>query len=235
MRNPIIVALDLRSAEEALALVDRLTGKVGAFKVGSELFTAAGPEVVRHIRARGSGVFLDLKFHDIPNTVSGAVEAAVRLDVQMLTVHTSAGREILTAAEQAAQSAARALNQTPPLVLGVTVLTSIDSNELVEIGCEGNVAHQVERLATLGVQCGLRGLVCSPLEIAGLRTFLPAGVQLVTPGIRHERKSGDDQKRTLTAAEAMKAGADWLVIGRPIYAAPDPVRAAEDILASLGG
>jgi orotidine-5'-phosphate decarboxylase len=149
MRNPIIAALDLPSAEAALSLVEKIAPAVGAFKIGSELFTAAGPDIVRKIRASGAGVFLDLKFHDIPNTVAKAVAACVRLDVQMLTVHASGGPTMLRAAEAAAQETARTAGHAPPLVLGVTVLTSMDSNELSTIGVAPNVGHQVERLATL--------------------------------------------------------------------------------------
>ena len=226
-RNPIIVALDVAQVDQALRLVELLKGLVGAFKIGSELFTLGGPEEVRRIRATGASVFLDLKFHDIPNTVAKAVASANLLDVQMLTVHTSGGRKMLEAAEQAAQ-----VKQPAPLVLGVTVLTSFDSNELAEVGVEANVGRQVERLATLAVSAKLRGLVCSPLEVADLRAILPSDVQLVTPGIR-TGPSGDDQKRTLSAKEAIAAGASWLVIGRPIYAAADPRKAAQEILNSL--
>jgi len=178
-------------------------------------------------------VFLDLKFHDIPNTVAGAVSAATRLDVQMLTVHTSGGGEMLRAAEHAAQETARQLDRPAPLVLGVTVLTSLDSHELGEIGIEANVGRQVERLATLAMKSGLRGLVCSPLEIAGLRQLMPPRMQLVTPGIRPADAKKDDQKRTLSPREALDAGANWLVIGRPICAAENPRAAAEKILSSL--
>jgi orotidine-5'-phosphate decarboxylase len=233
MRNPIIAALDVSTEDAALQLVSKIAPLVGAFKVGSELFTSAGPEIVRKIRATGAGVFLDLKFHDIPNTVAKAVVAAVRLDVQMLTVHAAGGPEMLRAAETAAQETARKLGQTPPLVLGVTVLTSMDSNELATIGVAPNVGHQVERLAKLSAEAGLRGLVCSPLEIADLRKIIPAEMQLVIPGIRTGAEKSDDQKRTLTPHEAMEAGANWLVIGRPIYAAKEPVAAAEAILRSI--
>jgi orotidine-5'-phosphate decarboxylase len=233
MRNPIIVALDVSTLEAAQGLVEQLAGSVGAFKVGKELFVAAGPEIVRRIRAAGASVFLDLKFHDIPNTVARAVAAAVRLDVQMLTVHTSGGRAMLEAAAKSAQDAAAKLGRNAPLVLGVTVLTSLDSRELGEVGVEPNVGHQVERLATLAVAAGLRGLVCSPLEIAALRQMLPAATELVTPGIRAAEARSDDQKRTMSAAEAIAAGADWLVVGRPICAALDPRDAAERMLASL--
>jgi len=233
MRNPIIVALDVPRMDIALELAEQLAPVVGAFKIGKELFTSAGPEVVRRIRALGASVFLDLKFHDIPNTVAKAVEAAVQLDVQMLTIHASGGSAMMRAAEQAAQASAQKLGRTAPLVLGVTVLTSMDGNDLAEIGVEANVAKQVERLATLAAKSGLRGLVCSPLEIAALRQFLPAAMQLVTPGIRPGNTQSDDQKRTLTPAEALAVGADWLVIGRPICAAANPRAAAEQILASL--
>jgi orotidine-5'-phosphate decarboxylase len=233
MYNPIIAALDLPTAEQALQLAHQLAPVVGAFKIGSELFTSAGPDIVRCIRAAGAAVFLDLKFHDIPNTVVKAVAAATRLDVRMLTVHTSGGLEMLHAAEQSAQQTALQSGRNAPLVLGVTVLTSHDSRTLDETGCDANVGRQVERLAALAVKAGLCGLVCSPLEIAGLRQILPASVQLVTPGIRTGAEKPDDQKRTLTPREAMDAGANWLVIGRPIYAADNPRAAAEKILASL--
>lgn len=233
MQNPIIVALDVPTAELALRLAGEVAPAVGAFKIGSELFTAAGPDIVRRVRDTGAAVFLDLKFHDIPNTVAKAVASAVRLDVQMLTIHTSGGAEMMRAAEHSAQQTASQSGRNAPLVLGVTVLTSMDSNALAEIGCEPNVGRHVERLAGLAVQAGLRGLVCSPLEIVGLRQILPANIKLVTPGIRTGAEAADDQKRTLTPREAMEAGASWLVIGRPIYAAPNPRAAAEQILASL--
>ncbi len=233
MQNPIIVALDVPDAQTALELAASLAPAVGAFKIGSELFTSAGPEIVRRLRATGASVFLDLKFHDIPNTVAKAVAAATRLDVQMLTIHTSGGLEMMQAAEQSAQQTARQAGRAAPLVLGVTVLTSMNSNTLDEVGAQPNVGHQVERLAALAVKAGLRGLVCSPLEIAALRQVLPGDVKLVTPGIRTGKEKADDQKRTLTPKEAIAAGADWLVIGRPIYAAPNPRAATEEILASL--
>lgn len=233
--NPIIAALDVPTAEQALKLAQGIAPVVGAFKIGKELFTGAGPEIVQRVRATGAAVFLDLKFHDIPNTVAKAVAAAVRLDVQMLTVHTSGGSEMMRAAEQAAQVTAQQLGRPAPLVLGVTVLTSHDTASLAEIGCDPNIGRQVERLAQLAAKAGLRGLVCSPLELVALRRILPAAMQLVTPGIRTGAESADDQKRTLTPLAAMQAGASWLVIGRPIYAAPNPRVAAEQILTSLGG
>jgi orotidine-5'-phosphate decarboxylase len=233
MRNPIIVALDVPEAAAALRLAETLTPVVGAFKIGKELFTAAGPEIVRQFRAAGAPVFLDLKFHDIPNTVARAVEAATRLDVQMLTLHASGGRAMMAAAEKAAQETAKQLGRPAPLVLAVTVLTSMDAADLAEVGVETPPAAQVERLAQLAAQTGLRGLVCSPQEIAALRKILPAQMQLVTPGIRPAGSEKGDQKRTLTPKEALAAGVNWLVIGRPITGAADPRAAAEAILASL--
>lgn len=233
MQNPIIVALDVPTEDKALQLVQALAPVTGAFKIGKELFVSSGPDIVKKIRALGASVFLDLKFHDIPNTVSKAVAAAVRLDVQMLTIHTSGGSEMMRAAVKAAQETALQAGKNTPLVLGVTILTSLDSNELDEIGMEANVAKQVNRLATLAGKCGMGGLVCSPLEISGLRQILPKEIQLVTPGIRTGSDKADDQKRTLTPKEAIDAGASWLVIGRPITAAENPRHAAEQILASL--
>jgi len=233
LRNPIIVALDVPHPDAALELARRLAPVVGAFKIGKELFVSAGPDIVRRIREAGGSVFLDLKFHDIPHTVAKAVEAAVRLDVQLLTVHTSGGLTMMQAAQRAAEEAASRAGKPKPLVLGVTVLTSLNTNDLAEVGVPQDVAAQVERLAGLATRAGLGGLVCSPLEIPRLRQFLPAAMQLVTPGIRPADSPADDQKRTLTPAEALAAGANWLVIGRPIYAAPNPRAAAEKILASL--
>lgn len=233
MRNPIIAALDVPTAEQAVQLAQDVAPAVGGFKIGMELFTAAGPDIVRKVRETGVSVFLDLKFHDIPNTVAKAVAAAVRLDVQMLTVHASGGPEMLKAAEQAAEEAAWEIGKTPPLVLAVTILTSLDSNALSGIGLDPNVGRQVLRLANMANTAGLRGLVCSPLEASQLRQSLPRSMQLVTPGIRLSSSPADDQKRTLDPREAIAAGANWLVIGRPIYAAEDPRAAADAILESL--
>ncbi|MSU31127.1 MAG: orotidine-5'-phosphate decarboxylase [Pedosphaera sp.] len=234
MRNPIIVALDLPSAPAALDLARRVAPHVGAFKVGKELFVAEGPDLVRRLRDTGASVFLDLKFHDIPNTVAKAVAAAVRLDVQMLTVHCSGGSSMLRAAECAAQETAATLGRSAPLVLGVTVLTSMDTAALSELGGETNMTRQVERLACLAADAGLRGLVCSPLEIQALRKLLSHSLQLITPGIRTGSEKSDDQKRTMGPAEAMAAGATWLVVGRPIYGAADPIAAARYLLELLG-
>jgi orotidine-5'-phosphate decarboxylase len=236
MHNPIIVALDVPNADAAVRLAHDVAPWVGALKIGMELFTAAGPDIVRRMRDAGAQVFLDLKFHDIPNTVAKAVAAATRLDVQMLTIHASGGPEMIRAAETAARETAAALHRPPPLVLGVTVLTSMDSAQLSSVTLETDCARHVERLARVATDAGLRGLVCSPLELPALRRILPRGIRLVTPGIRTTPPGpGDDQKRTLGPVEAIAAGADWLVIGRPIYAAPDPVAAARAILDLLHG
>ncbi len=235
MRNPIIVALDVPTAEQATHLTRQLAPHIGAVKVGAELFTAAGPEIVVRLRDIGVPVFLDLKFHDIPNTVSRAVEAAVRLGVQMLTVHASGGLMMMRAAEQAAQRTASGLSRKPPLVLAVTVLTSLTDLALTEVGVASTAASQVERLARLATKANLRGLVCSPLELELVRGILPVEFQLVTPGIRMPGAPQDDQMRTRTPAEAVAAGADWLVIGRPIVGAPDPCAAARLIVESLRG
>ena len=233
MRNPILVALDLTEGDAALKLAETVAPVVGGFKVGKELFVRTGPDLIRHLRARGARVFLDLKFHDIPNTVARAVSAATELGVGMMTVHAAGGRVMLEAAEKAARETAARVGLEPPVVLGVTVLTSLAQSDLAEVGITSPLAQQVERLALLSVAAGLRGLVCSPMEVAFLRRLVSQDCQLVTPGIRAPGTPPDDQKRTLSAAQALEAGADWLVVGRPIHAAPDPRRAAEEILASL--
>ena len=227
MSNPIIAALDVPTANEALTLAKAIAPAVGAFKIGKELFVAEGPDIVRRVRDTGAAVFLDLKFHDIPNTVAKAVASAAQQDVQMLTVHASGGAAMLRAAQEAA-------GPDGPLVLGVTVLTSMDEQDLTELGIQKTPAEQVHHLAKLATAAGLCGLVCSPQEIAPLREMLPAEVQLVTPGIRPAGSASGDQKRVMTPADAITAGADWLVIGRPIYAAGNPREAAEAIRESLG-
>lgn len=233
MQNPIIAALDVPSVKQAHILIDQIGEQVGAFKVGMELFTAAGPEIINRIRERNASVFLDLKFHDIPNTVAKAVASAVRLDVQMLTIHTHGGLTMMKAAETAAQEAAAILGRTAPLVLGVSVLTSMDQSDLQEIGIQDPVADQVAKVVELGVEAGLRGFVCSPLEIERLRSIIPKDTKLVTPGIRMATDEKGDQKRTKSPQEALQSGADYLVIGRPIYGAPDPSEALNRILESI--
>lgn len=228
--NPIIAALDVPDAASALELAEQLAPVVGAFKIGKELFVAEGPDIVRRVRDTGAAVFLDLKFHDIPNTVAKAVASAARLNVQMLTVHASGGTEMLRAAQAAADDA-----ENTPLILGVTVLTSMNEADLTEIGIQKNPAQQVQHLATLATAAGLKGLVCSPKEITPLRAILSPETQLITPGIRPAGTDTGDQKRVLTPSQAIEAGASWLVIGRPICAAENPRAATEAILDSLAG
>ena len=233
MNNPIIVALDMANPQKALNLAEELAPLIGAFKVGKQLFISSGPDVVRKLRATGAKVFLDLKLNDIPNTVAKAVISATDLGVQMTTVHASGGTEMLAAAENAAHEQAAMLRAEAPLVLGVTVLTSMDDKNLAELGIGGSVQEQVLRLAKLATNAGLRGLVCSPQEIKMLRAELGGTIQLVTPGIRPEWSQANDQKRTMTPAEAIQAGANWLVIGRPITSAAEPKSAAIRILHTI--
>jgi orotidine-5'-phosphate decarboxylase len=229
--SPILVALDLDSAEQALALADRLRGSVGGYKVGNQLFTSAGPDVVRHLVARGDRVFLDLKYHDIPNTVAGGVSAAAHLGVWMVNVHAGGGGPMMRAARHAADEAASRNGRPAPLVIGVTVLTSMDEGTLQSLGVsEGPMAHVV-RLARMAQDAGLDGVVASPQEITAIREACGRNFLIVTPGIRGgSAASGpDDQHRTSTPAGAMRAGTSYMVIGRPITGAPDPRAAAEAI------
>jgi orotidine-5'-phosphate decarboxylase len=224
----LIVALDFPAAQDALALVDRLEGAIRWLKVGLELYISEGNHLVAELQRRGFSIFLDLKLHDIPNTVASAVSAAGRLGVNMLTVHVAGGPEMLTAA------AAAAVDATAPLsLLGVTVLTSMDGPQLEATGMSGNVAGQVERLADLAWASGLQGFVCSPNEVTSLRNRLGAKPLLVIPGIRPDGTALGDQRRVSTPAAAMAAGASYLVVGRPITRAADPGAAARAILAEM--
>ncbi len=229
-RTELIVALDVPTASEARRLVAALGESVRFYKIGKQLFTAEGPQLVRDLAAGGRSVFLDLKFHDIPNTVAGAVRSAASLGVRMMTVHASGGSQMLrAAAEAAAASAAK------PLVLAVTVLTSLDQAGLAEVGVSGPLAAQVTRLAGLALKAGCGGVVASAQEAAELRRSFGGNFAIVTPGIRPtgEAAGGHDQARVATPTEAVRAGATHIVVGRPITAAAEPRRAAEAILAEL--
>lgn len=232
--NPILVALDVESAAKAMSLANALRGTVGGYKIGKQLFTAEGPAMVRELAERGEKVFLDLKFHDIPNTVAGAVQSAVATGAWMVNVHASGGSAMMKAAAEAAKKSAEALGRPRPLVIGVTVLTSMNDAALAEIGVSRSMLDQVVHLAVLAKSSGLDGVVASPQETAAIRNACGPDFQIVTPGIRPADQQGkDDQARTLTPKEAMAAGASYLVIGRPITGAPDPRKAAESISASL--
>jgi orotidine-5'-phosphate decarboxylase len=221
----LIVALDFPDARAALALVDRLEGAVCWFKVGLELYIAEGNWLVAELQRRGFSIFLDLKLHDIPNTVAAAVRAAARLGVNMLTVHASGGPEMLAAAAEATD---------PGLtLLAVTVLTSMDAAQLEATGVRGSLAAQVERLATMGFAYGIRGFVCSPIELANLRRKLGREPLLVVPGIRPEGAATGDQRRIGTPAAAMASGASYLVVGRPITRAANPGIVARAILTEM--
>jgi orotidine-5'-phosphate decarboxylase len=221
----IIVALDVATKKEALALVDQLREQISFFKVGLQLYTAEGPEIVRAIRATGAKIFLDLKLHDIPNTVAKAVESAARLGVEMLTIHLCGGEAMIRAAVSA--------RQRELLLLGVTVLTSADEQTLRQIGILDKIDDQVLRLAKLGVQKGVDGIVGSPHEITTLRREFGDKTKIVVPGIRPRGSESSDQKRVMTPREAIHTGADYLVIGRPIVANVSPREAVTKILAEL--
>jgi orotidine-5'-phosphate decarboxylase len=224
----LIIALDATSTQAVTPTLRQLQGTLKWVKVGLEMFTANGPDCVKQIADMGFDVFLDLKLHDIPNTVAKAVESVSKLPIRMLTIHTSGGGEMM-------QWAVRAQAQNAPhlMLLGVTVLTSTSASGLNETGVPDSPAAQVVRLGQLAVKSGLRGLVCSPLEIEPLRRILPADINLVTPGIRPANAQADDQTRIMTPAEAARAGANYLVVGRPIMQAADPVAAARGMVAAL--
>jgi orotidine-5'-phosphate decarboxylase len=229
--DQLLVALDVDNAIEAIEMSARLQHRIGGVKIGSHLFTAEGPDLVRRMVDLGQRVFLDLKFHDIPNTVAGAVRSATKLGVWMMTVHASGGFEMLKAAKRAAVETAAAQKRPAPLVVAVTVLTSLNDASLLEIGVNRSMERQVEDMAALAERAGLDGVVASPHELRILRQRFPA-MTIVTPGIRASSAPPDDQSRTLSARDALAAGASYLVVGRPVIAAADPREAVEDIARS---
>ena len=227
----IIIALDVDSPGEGLELVRRLRGRVGLFKVGSQLFTSAGPPVVAGILRMGERVFLDLKFHDIPNTAAQAALAARAMGVSMITVHAGGGSAMLSAVMGALKSAPSEPKR--PLVLAVTLLTSLASSDLEGLGVAGSPADQVLRLAGTALEAGVDGLVASPAEVARLRRHFGSSPLLVTPGIRPAGTALNDQARAATPREALRAGSDFLVIGRPVTAATDPLRSLNRIIEAI--
>src|SRR3989442_2388753 len=232
--DQLVVALDVDRVAEARALTDDLRGVAGGFKIGSRLFTSHGPSIVEALAGRGDRVFLDLKFHDIPNAVAGAVAAATRLGVWMLNVHASGGSAMMRAAGDAANQEAARPSRPAPLLIGVTMLTSLNQQALSDIGVIDGMAAQVGRLAALAEASGLDGVVASPHEIDIIRRRCGRQFVIVTPGIRGATDVKGDQSRTMTAAEALASGATYLVVGRPIIAAHDPRAAAERIASEIG-
>lgn len=232
-QNPIICALDTQDVSEAGAIAREVMPHVGAIKLGLEFFTANGAAGVTAITKLGVPVFLDLKFHDIPNTVAKAIAATAGMNMFMMTVHTSGGRGMLQAAIDASDRVAQVTGKERPLVIGVTLLTSLDQDDISIIGFQDTVQDQVIRLADLAQSAGLDGVVCSPFEISPIRKACGDDLKLVVPGIRPQGSAAGDQKRILTPKEALERGADYLVIGRPITDAKDRAEAAKKISESL--
>ncbi len=235
LSEKIIVALDVATFDKATELMDQLDETARALKVGSQLFTSIGPDVIREVKKRGKWLFLDLKFHDIPNTVARAAEVATELGVDMFNIHISGGLEMMRSAAEATKSKASELGIEKPIVLGVTILTSIDAPTLQEVfGSTKSLEEQVVHMAKLAQRAGLDGVIASPQEIKSIRTACGDDFVIVTPGVRPEWASSDDQKRTMTPGEALAAGASYVVIGRPIRQAPEPANALARILQEVG-
>lgn len=232
LNRRVIIALDVKDKEEALTLVSRLR-EASIFKVGLELFTAEGPALFKKLKVLRKSVFLDLKLHDIPNTVAGAVRSAVRLGVEMMTIHASGGRDMMAKAAEAASGEAERLKTPRPILLGVTVLTSLKNGDLREIGFPPDAAGQVLRLAGLARAAGLDGVVCSPREIELVKREFGRDFLVVTPGIRPLWAAAQDQKRIMTPGEAVERGADYLVVGRPVTGDPSPADAFAKIVEEL--
>ena len=232
-RERLIFALDVEHFAEAQKLVGLLKGHVGLFKVGKQLFTHSGPKVIDMIRNKGERVFLDLKFHDIPNTVAKAGEEATKLGSTMFTVHSMGGYQMMKGVVESSRNTAKQLNMPKPFILAVTILTSMDEAILEEVGIKTPLEEQVVRLATLAKRAGVSGVVASPREISLIRDHCESDFLIVTPGVRPASATKDDQKRTLTPGEAIRAGANYIVVGRPIKEADDPVRAADEIVEEI--
>jgi orotidine-5'-phosphate decarboxylase len=233
MRTRLIFALDVSSVTEAIDYVDMLTREVGMFKVGKQLFLHAGPQIVQLIRDRGGEVFLDLKFHDIPRTVAKAAGEATRMGVRMFDVHASGSLEMMRRTIAEVTKVCRTQGLRRPKVLAVTVLTSLNREDLKRVGVASGIENQVVRLARLAKEAGMDGAVASPQEIAPIRKECGRGFLIVTPGVRLRGKSWEDQKRVTTPEAAIRAGADYLVVGQPIREAADPVAAAREIVAAM--
>jgi len=232
-KNRIIFALDVDHFAEAQHWVNLLKGHVEIFKVGKQLFTHAGPKVIDMVRQKGQKVFLDLKYHDIPNTVAKAGEEATKLNVTMFNLHALGGFEMMKKTVEASRATAKSLGIPKPLILAVTILTSMDEGALGEVGVQGPLLEEVERLALLASKAGVDGVIASPQEISVIRDRCGEKFLIITPGIRVPSDKKDDQKRTLTPREAISAGADYLVIGRPIREAKDPVEAVQKIIEDI--
>jgi len=232
-KDKLIVALDVSTPAEARRLVAELRQVVGTFKIGSQLFTIAGPELIKEIIGSGAQVFLDLKFHDIPHQVAGAARAVAQLRVSMFTVHASGGAEMMRRAVEAVAEVAETERIARPYILGVTVLTSVDSATLAQIGIASSPAESAQRLAKLAEDSGLDGVIASPRESLSIRNSTKPGFLIVTPGIRPAHANLNDQKRVSTPAEALSAGADYLVVGRPITGAVNPLEAAQMLLTEM--
>jgi orotidine-5'-phosphate decarboxylase len=227
--SPIVVALDYADKSAALAFADRIDPRDCRLKVGKEMFTHFGPQIVKDLQSRGFDVFLDLKFHDIPNTTAHAVAAAADLGVWMVNVHASGGARMMTAAKEALTS----FGEDAPLLIAVTVLTSMEGSDLADLGIQLSPADYAERLARLTRDCGLDGVVCSAQEASRFKAALGQAFKLVTPGIRPAGSKADDQRRVMTPVEALAAGVDYMVIGRPITQSADPAQTLRDIRAAL--
>jgi len=233
MRERLIVALDVDTLDHAKRLVGLLAGEVGMFKIGKQLFTHAGPQAVQLVQQLGGEIFLDLKFHDIPNTVAKAAIEATRLGVKMFNVHASGSLDMMLTTVKEVDRVCRQEKQRRPIMLAVTVLTSLNQDDLQRVGVEHKVADQVVRLALLSREAGMDGVVASPHEVSDIRAACGRSFIIVTPGIRPSRNGRDDQQRVMTPAAAVRAGVDYIVVGRPIIETDDPVRAARAIIAEM--